>query len=107
MKTATVHQELLLVTASSHIQRPFCENNNATVDERDSVSKLEEACWNGMLDDLLPGMIQKASSGRDLCLWQLYQMNTCLLVDLCEVPLLPERAFSIDPSYFLNGKYWS
>ncbi len=106
MKTATVQQELLLVTTSGFIQRPLCENNSSTRDNPEStVAKLEEACWNGMLEELLPGMIEKASSGKNLYLWQIHHTNAFMIVDLCEFPVLTERIFSIDPYYFLTSMF--
>ena len=65
MKTIITQQEILLMTGSNFFQHQLCEKNEQ---ERSSnmsqKEKLEEACWNGMLDELLPGIIEKSSSDR-------------------------------------------
>ena len=58
MNTDVLQQEILLLTGTTFSQRQLCEND--LKDDRNNLSeseKLEEACWAGLLDELLPEII--------------------------------------------------
>lgn len=87
---------------SSLSKRSFCEINNFEKGNQFSnLEKLEEACWNGMLDEFLPGLIEKAA-GKTLFLWEIQNAKSFLHIDLCDHPNSIEKIFSIDPYIFIN-----
>ncbi len=102
MQTDFNQQEILLVTTTTFSKRQWCEKENQ--ESRKSLTQtehLEQACWNGMLNELLPELIEKSSDGKDLYLWHIRQCKSFLEIELCEKPPSIEDCTSIDPYYFL------
>jgi hypothetical protein len=98
MKTNIIQQEILLLTGTTFSKRQLHEN-----DARDDSNhltdseKLEEACWTGLLDELLPEII----TNKKLSLWQIGDSESSLQIELSEYPS-EEKQFSINPYYFLR-----
>jgi hypothetical protein len=98
----SIQQEILLITNSSLSKRSFCEKNSAEDSSRFSnVEQLENACWNGMLEEFLPGLILTVE-GKTLFLWEIQNAKNFLHIDLCDQPNFINRELSIDPYLFLN-----
>jgi hypothetical protein len=98
----TIQQEILLMTNSSLSKRSLCERNNSENSKSFSnTERLEQACWNGMLDDFLPGLIMKAE-GKTLFLWEVQTAKSFLHIVLCDQPQFLNKEHSIDPYIFLN-----
>ena len=98
----TVQQEILLMTNSSLSKRNFCETNNAESGKHFSnIERLEQACWNGMLDEFLPGLVMHLE-GKTLFLWEIQTAKNFLHIDLCDQIPSPDKECSIDPYIFLN-----
>ena len=103
----SVQQEILLMTHSSLSKRKFCEKNNADNNSSfTNIEQLQQACWNGMLEDFLPGLLVK-SEGKSLLLWEIQNANSFLHIDLCDQPGFPIKRFSIDPYIFLDQLYYN
>ena len=98
MKTDILQQEILLLTGTTFSQRQLHENDPKN--DRNNLSeseKLEEACWTGLLDELLPEVI----TNKKLSLWQIDDSEFSLQIELSEYPS-EEKQFSINPYYFLR-----
>ena len=71
MKPGSNIREILLLTTTSFSKRQLCETDapekNIT---RSPAEQLEAACWNGLLDEMLKGVIQISSPADKLFLWQ-------------------------------------
>ena len=83
MNTDILQQEILLLTGTTFSQRQLCEND--AKDDRNYLSegeKLEEACWTGLLDELLPEII----TNKKLCIWQIGDTEFSLQIELSEYP---------------------
>ena len=104
MKKNAVTQEILLMTSSSFIQREWCEKDTPQARALSAVEKIEEACWNGFLYELLPGVIETPARGKKLFLWQIIACNSFLESDLGVSPVHSHYVFSINPYFFLNGR---
>jgi len=103
----TVQQEILLMTNSSLSKRNFCEKNNVEATSSfTNIERLQQACWNGMLEEFLPGLLLK-SKGKSLLLWEIQNAKTFLHIDLCDQPGFPIKRFSIDPYMFLDQLYYN
>ena len=107
MKTHSTQQEILLMTGSKFAAREWAEKTSDPDGERENnklspTEKLEEACWNGLLDEMLPEVVEKTGEGKKLFLWHVRQCRSFLGIDLSESSPLIERDCSIDPYYFLS-----
>ena len=61
--------------------------------------RLEEACWNGLLGEMLPEISEPSKS---LHIWQVREGSSFLEVELSEFPSEKDKHFSIDPYCFLR-----
>ena len=98
MNTDILQQEILLLTGTTFSQRQLCENDAKDDSNHLSESeKLEEACWTGLLDELLPEII----TNKKLYIWQIGDTEFSLQIELSEYPSR-EKWSSINPHYFLR-----
>jgi hypothetical protein len=101
MKTNSTQQEILLMTKSSFAQKYWCKkefdntNKNLTPEEN-----IEEACANGLIQELLPEVFNK--DNHKIYLWQMHPGFSFLQLELGELPLAVEKQFSLDPHNFLS-----
>ena len=103
MKSNVTQQELLLVTNCSLFKRQWCDKDGQKNNYHFSpVDELEEACWNGGLEALLPEVVERGSSGKRLFLWHIRHGNNYMQVELSESPASLEYEYSIDAHCFLN-----
>jgi hypothetical protein len=107
MKTEIIQQEILLMATTTFSNRQWqykdAPQSGKTLSNHE---KLEEACWNGLLDELLPEIVEKSSTGKQLYLWQVRHGNAFLEIELCEYPMVIDHYLSIDPYCFadtING----
>jgi hypothetical protein len=95
--------EVLLITGTSLTSQNLSKkdegagNGNLSDNER-----LEEACWNGLLQTMLPEVYVQPPSGRSLYLWQIREGLSFLELNLAEVPLPIVKEFSITPQSFFS-----
>ena len=100
MKTNSTQQEILLITGTSFSSRQcyqIDENNQNNLTEKE---QLEEACWNGLLQNMLPE-IYEHPVGKKLYLWQIKEAASFIEIELGELPEEKENHLSIDPYSFL------
>src|SRR5690349_3520282 len=101
MNTEIIKQEILLMVApfSSY---EFCETNAPKIFRHESFeAQLEKACWNGLLDELLNGIVEKTSSGKRLCIWNIHKEKSFLEIELCNHLYTAEKYLSVNPYIFL------
>jgi hypothetical protein len=101
MKTKLVNQEILLMTDTTFACGDWCEKDMQSSKALSAQEQLEEACWNGLLEELLPGIIKKSASGKKLFLRQIIQCSSFLEIDLCESPVQGDDTLSVNPYLFL------
>src|SRR4051794_15801873 len=107
METNILKQEILLVP-SAFSTKHLCEKNIS--DNRRHLSQaeqLEEACWNGLLHDLLGNLIEKSASGKRLSLWQIHIGKYLLELELCNYPQPNLKHHSINPYFFMETKHYN
>jgi hypothetical protein len=98
----SIQQEILLMTNSSLSKRNLCERNSSESGKSFSnVERLEHACWNGMLDEFLPGLVMHFE-GKTLFMWEIQTAKSFLHIDLCDQIPSSDKEYSIDPYIFLN-----
>jgi hypothetical protein len=103
MDTNTSQQEKWLMTGTSFSARYWCANDDT--EERKNIApedRLKEACWNGLLPEILPEICKREAGGKKLLLWQVTEASYFIDVELGEVPGETEKCFSINPYSFLD-----
>jgi hypothetical protein len=100
MKENSTQQEILLMTATTFAARQWADKdeNNGQGSGKDP---LQNACWNGMLKDMLPEIYQH-DAGKNLYLWRINEGLSFLELNLGEFPADKENEHSINPHYFLS-----
>ena len=108
MESRFTNQEILLLTGTSFSSRQWCEKD-ATEDKKMLTEKerLEEACWYGLVKEMLPELFSKIEDEKKMFLWQISEGNSFLELDLGETPFEKDRNYSIDPYEFLGAKNYS
>ena len=92
------HQEVLLITSSSFAQRDLCEKDSIeSLPGESNTEKMVRACWNGLLDDLLPELVANRNS-RGLYLIDVSKLQQSLLIRMSTTPTKIENVCSIDPA---------
>jgi hypothetical protein len=102
MKTQSTQQEILLITGTKFSEREWAEKIVEDKNKLSATEKLEDACWNGMLDEMLPELIQKTQEGKKLFLWQIRNCNSFLEIELGDSSPILDRENSIDPYLFVS-----
>ena len=98
METNATQQEILLLKNTSFSQKELFERDvlenarNLSPDEQ-----LEAACWNGLLEAMLPEIVDTSEGGKSLYLWQIMQSKAFLNIELCECPQTVDVHYSINP----------
>jgi hypothetical protein len=68
---------------------------------------LEEACWNGLLKEMLPEVFKEIDADTELYLWQIKDASAFISLELAEFPEEKDKFFSIDPYTFLPVQFLS
>jgi hypothetical protein len=105
MKTEIIKQEILLMFTPFY-QMDLCEKDapkdtHHLPDEEQFIA----ACRDGLLDELLDNIIEKTTSGKRLCLWQIQQGKSSIQIELCNGLQLTECYLSINPYLFLSAMF--
>jgi len=102
MKSYTVQQEILLVTRNKFSQQHWCEIDNTESSKHlTQTEQLEEACWNGLVQAMLPEISLQTANGGILCIWEIKEAGSFLELDLGEIPAAIDKHLSITPHNFL------
>jgi len=108
MKTTSTQQEILLMTNTTFSQRQLCEKDLSYDNKNLSrTEQLEDACWNGLLNEMFPEITEKSSAGKRFYLLQIEHANCFLRIELGEYFQTIEQELSIDPYSFLPITFYS
>lgn len=103
MEKNSTQQEILLLTGTSFSSRQCFEkddsDNPGHLSERE---QLEQACWNGLLAELLPELYTRPSHAKKIYLWNVKEGLAFLELELGEFPTAKDQQSSIDPYCFLE-----
>ncbi|HTQ29096.1 MAG TPA: hypothetical protein VMI35_13250 [Puia sp.] len=100
MEQHTTQKEILLMTGTSFSARNHADKTDA--ERKTSMSdreQLEEACWNGLLQDMLPEVFEQTE--KKLYLWQIREADAFIELELADAPVIKYDQFSLDPYSFL------
>ena len=103
-----VQVEVLLMTGTSFLAGKLVNKYDRPTSRRLSESEeLQVACWNGLLQTMLPEVFIEPSNGGVLYLWDLKEARSFLELALSEVPLPIDPRQSITPYSFLGFQNFS
>lgn len=95
--------EVLLMTGTSFLAGNWISKEDDPAGLRLSdLERLQEACWNGLLETMLPEVLVKPPNDGILYLWGIKEAHAFLELELSEVPLPIDRRLSITPHSFLR-----
>ena len=106
METNCTQQEILLLKGTSFTSGHLCKEDDKS-NGLTEAERLEEACWNGFLQTMLPEICPQAPDGSDLYIWQVRAATFFLELELSKEPADIEKIFSIDPYTFLSTLAYS
>jgi len=94
-------QEVILITGSRFANRQHLEKD-AEQSRGNQDEKFREACWNGMLKEMLPEIFLMADEPSKLFLWQMREAQHVLALQMAEFPIEVDKVNSIDPYCFID-----
>jgi hypothetical protein len=106
MAINSTQQEILLITGTSFSSRQ-CYRREGDLGHVSQQKQLEEACWNGMLGEMLPELSLQPPPARKLVVWKIREAHSFLELDLGEFPASKDQTFSIDPYCFLATQIYN
>jgi hypothetical protein len=100
--------EILLFTNTHFSSRRLCEKYDISSQNNSAENKsLEEACWNGLFQQMLPELYKNARNGKKLILWKITQAKHFLELEYGDQPGIKEKFFSANPHFFLGSRLLS
>jgi len=95
-------QEILLAFNSSFLSKIYFEKCNAGASDISiELEKIEEACWNGLLEEVLPEVFTKNTPDRPIYIWEIREYNSIMEIEMGECPTVKDNYFCIDPYKFI------
>lgn len=96
-------QEIVLFNKTSFASRQYSEKSPASA-QRDisQEDKFKQACWNGILTEILPELFTPFESTANLYMWQMRECENILTMEMGEEPIDLDFSTSIDPYCFLE-----
>jgi hypothetical protein len=95
--------EVLLLTGTNFLAGNWIPKDDDPAEGRglSDMEKLQEACWNGLLETMLPEVWIKPANDGILYLWDIKEAEAFLELVLGEFPLPVDKRLSITPHSFL------
>jgi hypothetical protein len=94
--------EVLLMTGTGFLAGNWIPKDDPAGRGLSDLEKLQEACWNGLLETMLPEVWIKPANDGILYLWDIKEARAFLELELSEVPLPFDKRLSITPHSFLG-----
>jgi len=103
MERSFAAQEIILVTGTSFSSRVSSSLAQPGAEGLQSPQEqLLEACWNGLLQEILPEICGLQRVDQKLFLWQVREGESILELDRSPFPTLKDVHWSIDPYEFIR-----
>ena len=103
MQNSSIQVELLLVAGTSLTMLDLCEKESAKIGDLSVEEQLEQACWNGLLNELVPEFILLPMAERKYFISQIRQGESLLQIQLSDSVIEMAAQSSIDPYLFLSS----
>lgn len=103
MKTIPTSQEILLMSNASYFKREWSElNSNKNKKQLSQREKLIHLCWNGMLKEMIPEILQTGTGKKPLTLWEINQSGNMLDLRYGDIDVEMNDEWSINPYVYLT-----
>lgn len=83
-------------------RQPAEKDSMGNSQDFNGTDKLKEACWNGLLKDMLPEIFDAGGHDEKLYLWQVREANQFFALEMSEFPITVNKYLSIDPYRFME-----
>jgi len=103
MEPNSTQQEVLLNTDTQFAHRQWADKDAKGSDDLTAIEKLEKACWDRLVKELIPELDITLESNKKLWLWQVHETRSFLALDFYESPGPKDKEASIDPYLFMDG----
>ncbi len=91
------------MSGTSFLSRQFIQDEGSMEKHHGShYNQLEEACWNGLLQLLLPEIFEEPLGNKNLFMWKVTGLDKFIGMELGNIPSEKEIEFSIDPAIFVR-----
>lgn len=102
MKTEIIQHEILLLMSSGFCKRQFCSKNENDQGRKLSPGEeLEKACWDGMLYEMFPEIMESFSARCERFIWNIMSGKHYLRICLGPAPATLKSETTIDPYYYV------
>lgn len=103
MKNTFIQQEILLLAGTSFVSQQLMQQDDPGQQHgRNAQDQLEEACWNGLIKQMIPEIFEEPLGTKNLFMWKVTGGGSYIGIELGDIPLEKEKEFSIDPIAFLS-----
>ncbi|MBL7700971.1 MAG: hypothetical protein JNM14_01870 [Ferruginibacter sp.] len=103
MKTRSTNQEILLMANASYFKREWSQlNGNKNDKQLSQREKLIHLCWNGMLNEMMPEILQSGAGKNTLTLWEINQSGNMLDLRYGDIDKEMNDGWSINPYVYLT-----
>jgi hypothetical protein len=104
MSAKNVQIEVLLMTGTAFSSAQLCNKEDITnKDHLTEKEQLGEACWNGLIETILPEIYLQPAGKGILYLWEIKEAGSFLEIELGEFPAPIDRRYSITPHSFFSS----
>ncbi|MEP7277794.1 MAG: hypothetical protein ABI813_04050 [Bacteroidota bacterium] len=105
MKANSTQMEIIILTGTSFSAGQLSDKNEAANKPASSEKEmLTEACWNGMLAQMLPELCEQIPDGKKMYLWEIKEADTFIELELGEFQQDEDKYFSINPYSFIPAQ---
>jgi hypothetical protein len=102
MEPNNVQQEILLNTDTQFAHRQWTDKDSTEAENLNPIEKLEKACWDGLVKELIPELDITLHTEKKIWLWQVHETQSFLALNFYEFPGPMENEASIDPYLFMG-----
>ena len=103
MKKITTNREILLLSSSRFFQRDWCAlNSNTNTKKLSQKEQLIQLCWNGMLKEMIPEILETQPGKKPLTLWEINESGNMLDLKYGDINEEMNDEWSINPYVFLT-----
>ena len=103
MKNTSTNREILLLSNSSYFKRDWAEltgnKNNKKLSQKAQLILL---CWNGMLKEMIPEIVQNEPGKKPLTLWEINESGNMLDLRYGDIDQEMNDEWSINPYVYLT-----
>lgn len=103
MKSTSTNQEILLLSNSNFFKRDWVELTGSKTDKQ--LSQKEQLillCWNGMLKEMIPEILQTDPGKKLLTLWDINESGNMLDLRYGDINREMNDEWSINPYVYLT-----